>query len=301
MKVRYQLLDFGNGKKLETLGDYTIERPSPAAVGSTPRRRWPKVDAVFETGKRSWTVHRALPDKLTVDCGDFAMPAKLTPFGHLGIFPEQQSNWHWLGSFKDTNDDRDPQSPPAHDGVACDRALNLFGYTGASTVAMAIAGQPVVHVDAAKPNVESAKRSAALNDLSEHPIRYLVDDAAKFAGREVRRGRRYQTIVLDPPAYGHAKGGRTWRIERDLWGLIDDCLRLLVPGGRILVSGHTEGIGHPQIERYIRENGRSIRREIAWEKSTFQGGRMTIQSHCGRALDAGFFLRIETTSDTMTG
>lgn len=283
MKIEYRLLDFGNGEKLESLGDYMIIRPSPAAEASSPRSNWPTADAKFDNASHSWRIKRNPPSSLAVRCGTFVMPASLTPFGHLGVFPEQRKNWKWLGELN----------------LSGTEAMNLFGYTGASTMAMSVAGASVTHVDAAKPNVEAARRSAAANQLQQHPIRYLLDDAAKFAGREVRRGRGYQTIVLDPPAFGHGKGSKTWRIERDLWSLLDDCLRLLIPGGRMLVTGHTEGIGHRELERYIKDKGRSIRREINWSKTDFRGGRLNIPSECGRSLDAGFFLRIQTTSATL--
>ncbi|EMI20468.1 SAM-dependent methyltransferase [Rhodopirellula maiorica SM1] len=187
--------------------------------------------------QRRWTHHSAWPESLTLDCGNFSMPVRPTPFGHIGLFPEQTKNWQWLSS------EPQPNEP---------LALNLFAYTGASTMALARAGFSVVHVDAAKPNVTAAKIAAETNQLSDAPIRYLVDDAAKFAAREVRRQRQYHTIVMDPPAYGHSPKGKTWRLERDLWPLLDDCLELIDPMHfRMLITGHSPQVDASDVVEYL--------------------------------------------------
>lgn len=262
----YQLIDFGGGRKLERIGDWTMVRDCPAAGGVRPNRRWDPPDARFDAASRRWVVRRGLPAETLIDCGPFSMPVSMRPFGHIGVFVEQRGNWRWL----------------SHQPLAGTDALNLFGYTGASSIAMAMAGAAVVHVDAAKPNVAAARAAAAVNGLAEHPIRYMVDDAAKFVAREIRRGRRYQTVVLDPPAYGHPPKGRAWRIERDLWPLLSDCCRLLDDDGRMLVTGHTEGIGAAEVRAFLDGQIAGCR---------FEGGRMTVPAGGGRRLDAGFFLR----------
>lgn len=218
------------------------------------------------------------------------MPVAPTPFGHVGLFPEQSENWQWLRAHQATPDERTGQPSELW-------ALNLFAYTGASTMALASAGFSVSHVDAAKPNVQSARAAAELNGLEHRPIRYLVDDAAKFAAREVRRERRYHTIVLDPPAYGHGPSGKTWRIERDLWPLLDDCLRLLDGDGfRILITGHSPQVGPREIKAFMRKTRLLPRETIAGLQ--IESGRSQLMAETGRALDAGFFVRISFSSNS---
>ncbi|MEM6364088.1 MAG: hypothetical protein AAF745_06670 [Planctomycetota bacterium] len=208
------------------------------------------------------------------------MPILPTPFGHVGVFPEQHVNWHWLES---TRPDLDAsKDPPA--------GLNLFAYTGASTMAMVASGMAVAHVDAAKPNVLAARKTAAINGFSDRPIRYLVDDAAQFAARERRRGRTYHTIVLDPPAYGHAPKGRrrSWRLERDLWPLLDDCVALLRRDQfRLLITGHSSNLQPSEIASFLQQ--RLTR--VGLRPFDVESGRLKLTDRANRELDAGYFVR----------
>ena len=234
---QYRLIDFGDGRKLESLCGHLVDRPSPAAVGAKRLvpQQWEEADSRFDSHTKRWDHRRVWPADLAVNCGGFRISVQPTPFGHIGLFPEQQSNWRWLA-----------QGSKSHESSGHDKnALNLFAYTGASTLALASAGYRVAHVDAAKPNVQAARESARLNGWSERPIRYLIDDAAKFVGREVRRQNRYDTIVLDPPAYGHSPKGKAWRIERDIWPLLENCLALVdARDFRMLVTGHSPRFLH---------------------------------------------------------
>ena len=172
-----QLIDFGNGRKLESVAGRWIDRPSPAA-NSMRRQKpdaWQSATSRYDTVKKQWKHHQPWPDNLAVNCGNFPMPVRPTPHGHIGLFPEQAPNWHWLS-------EPPPSEIPNHE------ALNLFGYTGASTIALVRSGFRVAHVDAAKPNVQALRIAANCNEMADPPIRYLIDDAAKFAAREVRRG-----------------------------------------------------------------------------------------------------------------
>lgn len=280
--MTYQLLDFGDGRKLESLSGHVIDRPSPAAESARPNdaKAWLNAMSRFDESDRSWQHRDRWPDSLTIDCGEFTMPVAPTPFGHIGVFPEQRSNWDWLQSLPAKQDDY--------------KALNLFGYTGASTIALARAGYQVAHVDAAKPNVAAAKIAAQMNGLSEHPIRYLVDDAAKFAARELRRGNRYDTIVLDPPAYGHSPKGTAWRISRDVWPLLDDCLAIASKRGfRMLVTGHSPEVTEHDIADYVYQQLRT--REIT---GRIESGRSQLKAASGVPLDAGFYVRISTGINT---
>ncbi len=278
--ARYELIDFGDGRKLESLGGYVIDRPSPAATDTVRSRAadWCRADARFDDAERRWRMRRPWPEPLAVDCGKFTMPVRPTPFGHIGLFPEQRDNWQWLSS-----------------GMAQtgDGALNLFAYTGASTLAMVTAGYAVAHVDAAKPNVTAAGEAAHQNGWAEPPIRFLVDDAAKFVSRERRRGRVYHTIALDPPAYGHGPQGRSWRIERDLWPLLEDVIELLPKHRfRLLVTGHSPQVDHRDVVRYLKQH--------PWLGSIFSGLHVTarrsqLTDSSGRQLDTGFVVRVELT------
>lgn len=313
-KGPYQLLDFGDGRKLESLAGYVVDRPSPAAAGierAVPQR-WANADARFDSANKRWDFRTPFPKSLQIDCDRFTMPAQPTPFGHIGFFPEQAANWRWLGDqvakltaaapatvqqfpgpkFPEPSGEVPAVPPTEPPGVS---GLNLFGYTGASSLALAAAGANVTHVDAAKPNVEAAKAAAAASGLRHAPIRYLVDDARKFVRRELRREKRYAAIILDPPAYGHGPSGKAWRLERDLWPLLEDCLRLLgklgqidqrrskgTPG-RLLLSGHSESINPEMVLDWLRStSGPTFRAEF---------GRSQLSDLRGRRLDAGFYLR----------
>lgn len=289
---RYQLIDFGEGRKLESFAGYLVDRPSPAAE-SFPRHapgRWRLADARFDPRQRRWHHRTPFPESLAVDGGGFRIPIRLTPYGHVGLFPEQAPNWAWLARRQASPE---TTSPAAH-------ALNLFAYTGAASLALLSAGFHVAHVDAAKPNVEAAKRAVEANRWGDRPIRFLVDDAVKFAAREIRRGRRYHTIVLDPPAYGHGPRGRTWRIARDLWPLLDLCFDLVEPEAfRLLVTGHSPDVGSEDIVAYVREA--FGRKASGAEPAASPGGGVGLRTESGRSqlkdlagrhLDAGFYVRI---------
>jgi 23S rRNA (cytosine1962-C5)-methyltransferase len=298
--AQYRLIDFGDGRKLERLGDLVLDRPCPAAIGikrALPRQ-WDAANAIFrDSGDgATWEISHPWPDSLRpdsqrpdslrVDCGGFQMPCYPTPFGHIGLFPEQAPNWRWIEQF-------------ANRLLGCGQAagvrvLNLFAYTGASTIAAAGCMRnhseggvsEVVHVDAARPNVQAAKQAVEINDLNKVTIRFMVDDARKFVEREKRRGRCYDLIVLDPPAYGHGGRGGAWRIERDLWVLLENCLEIASPErGGILITGHTEGFGP-------REIGGWLKRSLG-KQCQMQRGRSTLPDQSGRNLDAGFYVRAQ--------
>ncbi len=290
---QYRLLDFGDGRKLESLGDYIVDRPSPAAEGTRAagHQRWNSPDAFFHAGRKQWRYETPWPDDLIVDCDGFVMPVRPTPYGHIGFFPEQSANWNWL---RDINTpDSTTTTLAATDDAP--QALNLFGYTGASTMALASVGFRVAHVDVAKPNVEAARVAAETNGRTGWPIRYLVDDAAKFAAREVRRGRSYHTIVLDPPAYGHSPKGAAWRLERDLWPLLDSCLELVTPQAfRLLVTGHSPQVDANDIIDYLKQTARWRALGLADHPSRIRitKTRSGLPDEKGRQLDAGFTVRI---------
>lgn len=282
--VGYCLIDFGGGRKLESLGGYLIDRPSPAARSAPrlePQSRWQTADAVYLVEKRRWQLRRPWPEGLVFRSGRVQLPLRPTPFGHIGCFPEQAPHWRWLAEQVAEVAERSPTQAP--------QGLNLFAHTGGSTMALAAAGAEVTHIDAAKPSVTAA-RLAARAVACDDSIRFIVEDAAKFVSRELRRGRSYDVIVLDPPSYGHGPGGKAWRIQRDLWPLLHDCLRLLRPAtGAMLVTGHSEGIDQKVITRELRQRVNSVDRE----RLRLSGGRSQLTDSAGRRLDAGFYVRLE--------
>jgi 23S rRNA (cytosine1962-C5)-methyltransferase len=220
----YGLVDSGAGRKLERYGRYRFIRPEPQALWAPAAADW-DADGEFipgsdEEGGGRWQFARPVPrDGWDLAWQDVRFRAQCTPFRHLAFFPDMAPQWGWMRALLAEGNE----------------ALNLFGYTGVGTLALAAKGARLTHVDASKKSVEMAKANAALSGMTERPIRWLVDDAAKFAAREVRRGRRYDGIVLDPPKFGRGPAGEIWRLEEGLPALIADCRKLLDADSRFLV------------------------------------------------------------------
>jgi 23S rRNA (cytosine1962-C5)-methyltransferase len=214
------LIDSGAGRKLERYGAITVERPEPQAMWSPADANW-NPDATFvpgsdEEGGGRWIRHSNVPQSWELSRGPVRFNASLTPFRHLGFFPDMAPQWDWM-----------------RDRAADADVLNLFGYTGVGSLILSEAGARVVHVDASKKSVEGGKGNAALSSVSD--IRWIVDDASKFTAREVRRGKRYDGILLDPPKFGRGPTGEVWRLEDNLAPLLADCRKLLDENSRFLV------------------------------------------------------------------
>jgi len=221
----YGLIDSGHGKKLERYGRFRFIRPEPQAMWAPAQDDW-RAAAEFvpgsdEDGGGQWRYADQVPrDGWTLRWGEVAFTSQCTPFRHLGFFPDMAPVWDWMRG--------------RLDGVASPDCMNLFGYTGVGTLSLASKGARMVHVDASKKSVEAARANAALSGLDAAPVRWIIDDAAKFTAREVRRGRRYDGILLDPPKYGRGPEGEIWRLEEDLPRLIADCRQLLDENSRFL-------------------------------------------------------------------
>ncbi len=221
----YGLIDSGHGKKLERYGRFRFVRPEPQAMWAPAGNDW-RAAAEFvpgsdEDGGGRWTFAEPVPrDGWKLRWDNVSFTAQTTPFRHLGFFPDMAPVWNWMRE--------------RTVGLNAPECMNLFGYTGVGTLAMAANGAKMVHVDASKKSVEAARGNAALSGLNDAPVRWLIDDAAKFVAREVRRGRRYDGILLDPPKYGRGPEGEIWRLEEDLPRLIADCRRLLDENSRFL-------------------------------------------------------------------
>jgi 23S rRNA (cytosine1962-C5)-methyltransferase len=280
-KGDYQLLDSGNMRKLEQVGPYLMVRPAPQALWRPrlPQAAWQRAVAVYErdsSGSGQWQFRGSVKREYDILFSNISLRIKLTDFGHLGLFPEQTANWEWLRHLirrrlQKTNNRN------LH-------VLNLFGYTGGSTLAASQAGAHLVHVDAAKGVVDWAKRNAEISRLQDRPIRWLVDDALKFVKREARRNNRYQGIILDPPSFGRGPKGEVFKIEDDLLPLLDECRTLLADDALfILYSGHTPGftplVMHNQLAMIAPKNGQ------------IEHDEMVVVDQQGRPLPSGTYAR----------
>ena len=216
------LIDCGDGRKLERYGPYRVVRPEPQAMWAPANPDWDP-DATFvpgsdEEGGGRWVQHRPVPRQWELSRGAVRFQGSLTPFRHLGFFPDMAPQWDWM-----------------RERASDAEVLNLFGYTGVGTLQLSDARARLVHVDASKKSVDGGKANAGLSGMADRPIRWIVDDASKFTAREVRRERRYDGILLDPPKFGRGPEGEVWRLEEDLAPLLADCRKLLDAESRFLV------------------------------------------------------------------
>ncbi len=278
---QYQLLDCGGGRKLERFGPWVLDRPAPQATGS--RREpaaWRNCGARFEDSQLGqpgrWSgrwLDEGRPDTWQVSHPPLQFEARLAPTGQVGIFPEQAENWDWLRQAAG------PPAPPRH-------VLNLFAYTGGSTLACALAGATVTHVDASRPVVAWARANAAASGVPADRIRWLVEDATRYVAREVRRGSRYDGLVLDPPSFGRGPRGERWKLADDLPALLAQCRELTGDGLQfILMTGHTTGWESRQIRELV---GLALPRG---EARRIEVGDLTLTSAAGVRLWSGWVAR----------
>lgn len=259
----YGLLDSGNGRKLEKFGAVTISRPCATAYWRPQCKSsaWTEADALFsrEEGLQ-WEGRKKLPESWSIELSGLKMMLKATDFGHLGVFPEQESNWRWI---------RDTVAAAASKREVS--ILNLFAYSGGSSLAAAQGGASVCHLDASKGMVEWARNNAELNGLQDAPIRWIVDDAMKFLQREERRGRRYDGIILDPPSYGRGSRSEVFKIEDDILPLLAACKAVLSDDPLfILFSCHTPGFTPVVMQQLLQQamginNGTTVGYEMVLE------------------------------------
>jgi 23S rRNA (cytosine1962-C5)-methyltransferase len=273
----YELIDFGDGARLERFGDRVVDRPHGAALG--PRGAvdpWRSADLRFDRD-RGWSARGAADPAATWSFRYEALSLELRPTeaGQVGLFPEHLVMLPWLRARVGDRAGRDPAP-----GV-----LNLFAYTGLATLAMAAAGARVTHVDASRPAVGWARHNAELSGLADLPIRWIVDDAVGFTQREARRERRYAGIVLDPPSYGHGPAARPWRLEDDLPRLLDACAQVLEPGGFVLLTAHTPGMDGDRLGDLL---AAALRRPAA----RIETGELALAGRDSRSLDLGAFARV---------
>lgn len=270
----YQLIDSGDQKKLERIGGVLMVRPSTQAVWS-PRHpeKWDAATARFtrtSEGTGNWQLKKSLPRPWQAEFAGITWNLRNNDFGHVGIFPEQEECWQWIRHQVDRG------------GGAEVNVLNLFGYTGGSTLAAAAAGAQVCHLDASKTSVGIARENAAASGLVDHPIRWIVDDATVFTRREIRRGRRYQGIILDPPSFGRGPGNELWKIDEHLPDLLELCRDLLADDASfMLLTCHSPGYTPQALANLLDE-------VVAGPK---EQGEMLITSIDGRPLPSGSHAR----------
>jgi 23S rRNA (cytosine1962-C5)-methyltransferase len=275
---QYQLLDSGNCLKLERIGKYTFVRPSPYAVWepNLDQSIWDEADITFvrETDKvGTWDNKPDIKDFI-IEHGDIRFKIKLTSFGHIGLFPEQEENLDWIRNQVHLLKEKT-------NGEV--KVLNLFGYTGGSTLAAAAAGAAATHIDAAKNVVDWARENASENNLSDKPIRWIVEDAGKFVEREIKRGNKYHGIILDPPSFGRGPQGQVFKIETDLMPMFKNLKQILEKDCFVLYSGHTPG--------FTRETLKNQLEYLNTNKKETEAGDMNVIDEQQRILPSGFYAR----------
>ena len=239
----YELIDTSRGERLERWGDIILIRPDPQILWDTPRKdpRWKQAHARYHrsnTGGGQWERYRPIPESWQIAYGDLQFALKPMGFKHTGLFPEQAVNWDLMaGLIKKEN-------RPV-------KVINLFGYTGAATLACVAAGAHVTHVDASKGMVAWGKENAVSSGLADKPMRWLVDDCVKFVQREQRRGNTYDGILMDPPSYGRGPGGEVWKLEEQVYPLVAECVKLLSDDPLFfLINSYTTGLS-PSVMQYV--------------------------------------------------
>lgn len=239
----YEVIDASSGEKLERWGKYILIRPDPQVIWDTPKNHkgWSRRNAHYHRSSKGggeWEFFD-LPDQWDISYGDLTFHLKPFSFKHTGLFPEQAVNWDWFsGKIRSVNDRQL-------------KVLNLFAYTGGATLAAAKAGAAVTHVDAAKGMVSWAKENAQASGLSEAPVRYIIDDCMKFVEREIRRGSKYDAIIMDPPSYGRGPKGEIWKMEDSIHPFIRECVKLLSEDPVFfLINSYTTGL-QPGVLSYM--------------------------------------------------
>jgi 23S rRNA (cytosine1962-C5)-methyltransferase len=274
--MKYQLLDSGDFWKLEQVGKYRLLRPSASAVwrASLPESEWKNFDAKFDrdsSGDGEWNIkNQDVKKDWSLKVFDLNFKIRLTGFGHLGLFPEQEKNWREMDEILGA------RVKPGEDF----KVLNLFAYTGGSTLACARRGAQVVHLDASKTSVQWAKDNAEMSGLKEAPIRWIVDDVQDFVAREIRRGSKYQAFILDPPSYGRGPNKQMWKVEKDQMPLLENLKKLMADDFSFcLLSSHSPGYTPVALENQVGQ--------MLGDKARFSSAEMLVSDSSGRSLPSG--------------
>ena len=276
----YQILDMANGEKLEKWNNITLVRPDPQIIWKqkTYPEKWKKADAKYSrsnTGGGAWNYNKKLPSAWQVKYKDLVFNIKPMGFKHTGLFPEQAVNWDWMiNKIKGANKEI--------------KVLNLFAYTGGATVACLSAGASVCHVDSSKGMVSWAKENVTSSGLQDRKVRYIVDDVVKFVNREIRRGNKYDAIIMDPPSYGRGTNGEVWKFEDNIYDLVELCSKVLTDKPLFfLINSYTTGISSMVLENILKLNIHA--------KGKFSNGEIGIQmQNSNLVLPCGIYGRWES-------
>lgn len=277
----YELLDSGMGEKLERFGDFVLSRPDPEALWQKNNPEiWERANLTYirKGASGSWKGDKNFPKNWNIEYGDLTFELRPTSFKHVGIFPEQLSHWVWLE--KKLKAKSQKQKAP--------RVLNLFAYTGGASLVCAKAGAEVTHVDSSKVAIDWARKNAEISGLKDAPIRWIEDDVLKFLRREVKRGNKYDVIIMDPPAFGHGKGGALWKIEKDFFELFSLIEKVLSDSPiALVINGYTAGYSPMAFSN----NLLSIKNKFGGK---IELGELAIKENgLDRLLPAGIFARWE--------
>lgn len=281
----YELIDSGDGEKLERFGQYVLRRPDPQALWpkNLDEKEWKKADASFSRGESAparpsgaggkWRVKDGTPSEWIIGLGDLKFLIKPTAFKHTGVFPENEPNWAWIME----------KIKQAGRPI---KILNLFGYTGGATLAGLLVGAEVTHVDSSKSAITWAKQNAEFSKLNDKKVRWIEEDARKFVLREIKRGNKYDAIIMDPPAFGHGANNELWKIEEDFIKLLDSCEQILSDQPLfVLVNGYSAGYSAIAYENSLQPLMKKFGGSI-------ESGELTIEeSKSKRLLPAGIFSR----------
>ncbi|MFH1455076.1 MAG: class I SAM-dependent methyltransferase [bacterium] len=272
----YELIDSGNEEKIERYGEYVLRRPDPQALWkkTLSETDWKNADATFDNNRKIWKKKTdSMQNEWQISFDDLKFNIKPTAFKHTGVFPEQFSNWQFI-------------KEKIKNSKGSIKVLNLFGYTGGATLAALSAGAEVTHIDGSKSAITWAKENAELSGLDKKPVRWIIDDARKFVMREIKRGGKYDGIIMDPPSFGRGGKGEIWKIETDFVNLLDECSKILSDNPLFfLVNGYAAG--YSSITYY-----NALKSLLEKYGGQFEMGELTIQeSKAKRLLPCGIFVR----------
>lgn len=270
----FELLDTGDGFRLERWGKFILQRPDPQIIWPRhlPNSEWDKANGVFKNG--DWQIKTKIPKSWEVQWENISLIAKLSPFKHTGIFAEQAANWEWMLERVKSKEKKEKL-----------KILNLFAYTGGATIALAKAGCFVTHVDASKPSIGWAKENQSANKLTQDSIRWILDDATKFVKRELKRGQSYDGIIMDPPAFGHGPTGNTWKFNEHLPELLKDCVELLSPNAKfLLINGYATNSSSLALKNTLEDATVNLKGKIEF-------GELCLEQSDKRLISTGIFAR----------
>ncbi|MCC6934264.1 MAG: class I SAM-dependent methyltransferase [Candidatus Yanofskybacteria bacterium] len=267
----FELIDSGEGYRLERWGTYTLARPDPQTIWkrSADEAEWQRANAIFRGDQ--WEMRGEMPEHWDMSFGDMKLRVRPMNFKHTGVFPEQAENWKWMEA--------------RLSGLTRPNVMNLFAYTGAASVWLTRRGAFVTHVDASRPAIGWAKDNQELNGLAPDSIRWMLEDAAVFAKKEAKRGAQYEGIVMDPPAFGHGPTGKVWKFNEHMPALIRDCVALLSPDARfLLINAYATNTSELALKNLLED-------AIGDRGGTIEAGQLCLQQRNGRLLSTGIFAR----------